>query len=105
MDNWRKIGCGEGDSREGAREGAVDSLRNDGSRKEDRRSGEVARTGGRGWKGVHGLEREMLNGASLSALCFLGVQGREEETAREISRTTPEPGFAGLLPLLEMGRL
>jgi hypothetical protein len=103
MDNWWKTRCGEGVS--DVREGAVGSLCNEwgvmSSRKEDKRSGEVARTGGRGWKGVHGLEREM---ASLSSACVPGVQGREEDTVRQ-TRGNSDTSFVGLLALLGMQRL
>jgi len=97
--------CGEGDLV--LREGAVGSLSKDWSvksRKEGRRSGEVARTGGRGWNGVAGREREMIvNDGSVvaSRACAAGVEGREGET---ISRVALEASLAALLPSLGIGR-
>lgn len=103
------IGCGEGDS--DLREGAVGSLSNDWSiksRKEGRRSGEVTRTGGRGWNGVQGLESEMVTDAGLVAVasgsCGTGVQGLEGEKTWEISRGIVKPGLEGTLPHLGIGR-
>ncbi|KAJ7042521.1 hypothetical protein C8F04DRAFT_1176173 [Mycena alexandri] len=81
-------GCGDGDGDSALREGAgvAGSLSSDWdwsvtSRKEGRRNGEVARTGGRGWKGVDGREMEIAKGASP----YFPEDGREEETAKERS--------------------